>query len=846
MRQKPWLVLASLCFALAACGGGGGGGGGGTTGSVAGTLAVAASNKRQIEPNDTLAEAQTVAVGDSILGDSAQVDRGTSLNVAACSQFFTTQVIDDFYKVTTTQATQIVMTIAADAQDIDLYLFDSVGNAVDCSEASLSSSEVVATPGAGTFYIGVTGLAQRSNYLLTVGVPAAQVATADTIIPTGAEIVPGEVLFKPKASAKFSAQAAIDRAGLAAARELSQGVTLARAVAPAASRVTASKGLSASGKGEKVGQAWRKNEQTGATIDAIRKLRRDPSIEYAEPNFIRRALATPNDPGFAQQWHYPLINLPQAWDVTIGDSGNAASPIIVAVIDTGVLLSHPDLSGQLVAGYDFVSDASRGRDGDGLDANPDDPGDEPPQSSFHGTHVAGTIAAATNNGIGVAGVAWRAKIMPLRVLGAGGGTDADIAEAIYFSARLTNASGTLPTQKADVINMSLGGPGRSTTMQNAVTAARGQGVIFIAAAGNSNSNEFFSPASLDGVVSVSAVDRNKAKAPYSNFGATVDVAAPGGNMRTASADGVLSTLGDDGSGSIQLGYGFLQGTSMASPHMAGVVGLMRSVDRSLSPQDLDSLLAGTHTGTALRITEDLGAAGRDDIFGHGLIKADLAVAAAQALAGGGGPPPTDSIGVAAPTSLDFGTAVSALQVTVSNGGVQTLNVTGATVNQPWVSVAPTTGPAPLRIDVTVNRAGLPTGANSATLTITTDATGAGKTLTVPISVQVAATGTGGDVGTVFVLAVSSATGDTVKEFSATAANGYRYSLADLAPGDYDIVAGTDRDDDGLICEPVDSCGIFRTAIKVTAGSSRSDVDIAMQNQTTRETTARGASARRPR
>jgi subtilisin family serine protease len=301
-----------------------------------------------------------------------------------------------------------------------------------------------------------------------------------------------------------------------------------------------------------------------------------------------------------------------AWDITTGDPNT-----IVSVVDTGVLLNHPDLSGQLIAGYDFISDPNRSLDGDGIDSDPNDPGDlskNRTSSSFHGTHVAGTIGAASNNATGVAGVAWDVSIMPIRVLGLAGGTSWDIQQGVLYSARLPNDSTTLPPVRADIINLSLGGGGGSPTEQAVYTQARNEGVIIIAAAGNDNTPVPSYPASYNGVVSVSAVDLNKNKAPYSNFGSTVDVAAPGGDTSVdlngdTYADGVLSPLADDSGSGLIFNYVFYQGTSMAAPHVAGVAALMKSVSPALSPADFDMFLASGG------LTEDLGASGRDDIFG---------------------------------------------------------------------------------------------------------------------------------------------------------------------------------------------------------------------------------------
>ncbi len=226
------------------------------------------------------------------------------------------------------------------------------------------------------------------------------------------------------------------------------------------------------------------------------------------------------------------------------------------MIDTGVVLRHPDLQGQLVAGYDFIRDRGNAVDGDGIDRDPDDPGDRSNpdgSSSFHGTHVAGTVAAATGNSLGVAGVAFGAKVMPLRAVGRFGGSIYDIEQAVRFAAGLPNDSGTVPPRRADVINLSLGSTYADAEDQAVFEAARTAGVVVVAAAGNSADSERFYPAAYPGVLAVSAVDINKNLAPYSSFGSWVSVAAPGGSTARdvngdGKPDGVLSTVATDTEG----------------------------------------------------------------------------------------------------------------------------------------------------------------------------------------------------------------------------------------------------------------------------------------------------------
>lgn len=268
--------------------------------------------------------------------------------------------------------------------------------------------------------------------------------------------------------------------------------------------------------------------------------------EYIEPAYQYRALDTPNDPLYGQQWNLRSINAEKAWADTKG------SGVTVAVIDTGVS-RVPDLKDtKFVKGYDFVNDRELADDDNG-----------------HGTHVAGTIAQTTNNGYGVAGIAYEASIMPLKVLSAGGGGNiADIAEAIKFAA----------DNGADVINMSLGGAGESNAMKEAIAYAHSKGVVIVAAAGNENRNSASYPARYANVIGVAAIDSTGEKAPYSNFGAGVDIAAPGGDTTKGDAGGILQETISIDPDTRRPGFAFkaYQGTSMASPHVAGVAALIRA------------------------------------------------------------------------------------------------------------------------------------------------------------------------------------------------------------------------------------------------------------------------------
>jgi serine protease len=775
-------------------------------GRVVGSLIVPPHQTVEAEPNESIDEAQTIANIATVAGHAAMGDAGFLL------PGFVVRV-EDLYRLQTAEPVRIMLTIAADdlrRNDLDLLLMNNAGGVFDASEG-LSATELLETSEAGDFVIGVRAYQGASSYVLAV-VPLGDLAASQPgTLPPGADFVPGQILVKWQADNRGQRQAA-------ASLNATYGLTPLASLPPDVMLLHTPLALQAMQHGTAGGKLQLPQSQDNAlralTFDTIRRLRRDPAVAYAEPNFIRHASRVPDDSFFNLQWHYELINLPEAWDITTG-----SNDVIVAVIDTGVLEEHPDLAPRLFDGFDFIRDPTNANDGNGIDNDAHDPGDDPlgASSSFHGTHVAGTVGALTNNAIGVAGVTWQTRLMPLRVLGVQGGTDADIAQAIRYAARLSNISGTLPAARAHIINMSLGGPGFSQTLQDAVLAARDQGVIVVAAAGNENTNAFQTPASLEGVIAVAAVDRISQKAPYSNFGPRIDVAAPGGNTSVdldadRFADGVLSTLGNDQQ---EFFFRFYQGTSMAAPHVAGVIALMLDVNPDLTPQDIEQLLAATHPETTTPITRDLGPPGRDDIFGHGLIDAAAAVTVASSISGGSGTTPAGSILAVSTAMLNFENFMSMLAFEITNAGTGTMQILEITADVPWLSLTPTSGTAPLMITVTIDRTGLAEGVHTAMISITSDATQGNATATISVRIEVGGT-TLGDIGAVVVLVVNQDTFEAVAETVTDFTQNYAFTTPSVMPGTYRIVAGTDRDDNGVICESEDACGVFPDPVSITA------------------------------
>ncbi len=476
--------------------------------------------------------------------------------------------------------------------------------------------------------------------------------------------------------------------------------------------------------GEDYATAAAVEEATRSAADLAKRLSERGDVEYAQPNYIVEIAAEPIDPGYAQQWHYfnngtgsgqaaGGINLPRAWDVTTGDAG-----VVVAVIDTGILPNHPDIASSptQLGGYDMITSTFTSQDGDGRDADPTDEGDAvaagecPPLfinpargDSWHGTHVAGTVGVTnSNDSTGIAGVSWQGGVVSVRVLGKCGGNVGDINDAVRWAAGMPVPGTPANPNPAQVINMSLGAGipcSSSPATQAAINDVVARGVTVVVAAGNDAKDAANAmPASCDGVITVAAGNRNgELVTRYSNFGNTIDILAPGGDTQGNPSGGVLST--------VQGGYAFYNGTSMASPHVAGVAALMLAADDTLTPQQVEATLKSTAMPrSAAQCPEPCGA---------GLLDA------AAALGVSGGPPSLTAPGNMRLRNGDSETLTVSLEAGGSGIAGETVSFTSS--NTAVITVSPNTATT----DASGNASSTVTAITRGSAQITIEAPGSG-------------------------------------------------------------------------------------------------------------------------
>ena len=555
---------------------------------------------------------------------------------------------------------------------------------------------------------------------------------------------------------------------------------------------------------------WRMRLPAGGTEPALARAKRsaavassDPEVVFSEPDWIVKPCGTAADPDFPRQWNLRAIGATDAWDATRG-----AASIVIGVVDTGVVADHPDLQGQLLPGYDFISNPDSALDGDGRDPDPTDFGDAALASglsSWHGSHVAAIIVGRADTG-GVVGVAPACRVLPLRALGKGGGLSSDVADAILFAAgQLTTSDGQRLTEPVRVLNLSLGSPAPSSEVEAACAVALNLGVLVIAAAGNDGGAVTY-PAAFPSVLAVGAVDGLLDGTAYSNHGPQVSLCAPGGtSVRDRQGDGwpdsILSAVIDQTQYPRATASGCLQGTSQAAPHVAGAAALLLSLDSTLTPTQVRTRLQDS----AL----DRGAVGYDTLHGFGLVQAGTAVK--RLLLEQGQPVGPPALHLPTPT-LRFTGLESVRSVPLTNRGGGTLLVLGAQATTddglPWLSAVlipnlPGADCTASRAEIIVDRLVLPQtpGWWSGTIRLY------GLTESLGLIRVTVSTVLWPRAGSPFrVIALDDVQLGVRADGHAHPQNDYRYWFRGLAPMTYLVKAGDDLDFDGFFCEPNDLCG----------------------------------------
>jgi serine protease len=472
-----------------------------------------------------------------------------------------------------------------------------------------------------------------SRVLISLLIAAGYAGAAQAGVPAGVDALSQRAGQTDRLIIKYRNEAA--RPGrLMAQAEL--GAAPSRAAAVASRAGIAMTHRRGTGLGSDVMQLNRSVKVEELAAIAKQMMAEDPDIEYAEPDRLMFPLLTPNDTHYSKLWGLQGGNggmrANTAWDTTNG------AGVVVAILDTGVR-PHADLAANLLSGYDMIADTFVANDGNGRDSDASDPGDwntanqcgsgDPASnSSWHGTHVAGTVAAVGNNGSGVIGVAYGAKMQSVRVLGRCGGYTSDIADGMIWASGGTVSGLPANPNPAKVLNLSLGGSGScDSTSQAAINSARSRNATVVVAAGNSNVNvSNASPANCSGVIAVAAVGPTGGKAYYSNYGALVDVAAPGGDTSGGSANGIYSTLNSGTQGPSADNFAYYQGTSMAAPHVAGLAALLYAVKPASTPDQIEAAIKSSARAFPATCSQ----------CGTGIIDAPAAIAAINGGGGGGG------------------------------------------------------------------------------------------------------------------------------------------------------------------------------------------------------------------
>lgn len=865
VARRAWAGMAA-CAALVGCGGGGSAADSGTGTDLAGpgyrlsgTLSVPAGAAVDSDLNDVnqlgrtrnndLATAQALSTPVLLTGSVNRPGSGpTGANLAegdATDAFVIDLQRGDLVELEFAPGSESV------AADLDLYVASADGLLTGASDRSDTRYECVRITEPGRYYLKVEAFKQAAGYTLRAG-PATTVTTGCVATTARTSFDPGELVVQSRSPDRQAVAALAQEASPrwptlvslpGSASERRRG--LARLAGDPASTWARSSALSAATVAE--APILRDIDARLDTLRYAKALQATGTYAYVEPNWRLETSATignfpPNDLHYGdQRWHHELIALPAAINRIQALPVQPAQRPVIAVIDTGVMLDHPDLQPQLASlGRTFLT----GRlPGDRNRANGDDQRLAEDHAVSHGTHVAGTAAAATFNGIGVAGVAPMARLMPLNVFGRNGSAKSiDILQAMLYAAGLDNSAGVLPARRADVVNLSMGSPGAcGVAFQDTINRVRAAGTLVVAAAGSKADNtggqsaDVQQPANCQGVIAVGAVNSDRQLSRYANTGDALTVAAPGGDLGPAGlasgfSEGIFSTLVNfTGEGQRVAGVGPQQGSSMAAPQVSGVLALMRYLDPELSPETVDALFASG------QLTDDLGTSGRDNAHGWGLINARKAVEAVLA-------PQTVADGVVSgaaklgirPARLDLGslrsTATLDLVVTAGKRSSASDSVVAARSSSPAITLRAGVADASVSLSrqlVEIDRRLLPVdGTHSLTITLTLRS---GAELTVPVTLDrpAGSASSGAGWGPVYVTLSDPDTGRVLHSVVAQASQGrYQWQFSGYRRTRVTISAGTDPNNDGTVCGPGEGCGA-RVTTDTAASPTRTDLDLSL-------------------
>jgi len=844
------LLSLGVAAALAGCGGGSSGGSGSANSSpspdstsaeivLSGTIDIEYGARVDADDAGTLASGRKVKEGLQYLPEEFVLAGYVSADPATDSSASTETVYPedeaDSYRVSLVPGQTVVLQALNShgaKAPLKLTLFYGTGSQrieafTGESADSAASVTLPATEPAGYYLVEIEPEeAGPTLYVLSSKVGTTSLASSlhwpDNDFVEGEALVAFNNTSAMMQTASVRASSASSASAMEPVREVAPGIWQVRKPALQAFARQASVGTGA---------------EENATLEWISQLRDDPSVASAVPNYRMKSMAlwgTPaSEPEYARQWwHYNLLHAAEAWQL----APKAGDGVTVAVLDTGLFGSpgnwHSDLdpnvvipSGQIL---DYVSESYDNDSQPGRDTNPSDPGNLLGDGWYHGTHVAGTIAAAVNN-TGGGGIAYKASLLPVRVLGEGGsGSASDLLAALNW---VVGSGSSSP--RADVVNMSLGGLPYIKDLETVIKRGVDKGMVFVAAAGNAATTEPSYPAAFDEVLAVSAVDAGGKLASYSNHGDWIDLAAPGGDgSRDGNGDGAADWIYSSSAitilGNTTERFRGLQGTSMATPHVAGVIALMKSVNPDVNFGKIRNWLqAGSLTQAPC--TPDPCVHNQE--LGWGIMDAAAAVLAASNAM-------VPEILVASPTTVNLSSATGlseTVDLSVYGAEGSSVQVLSVTESADWLSVKsdpPVPGSGSLfRLTMTLDPDKLDPGFPARTSVVVSYTSDQQRTLEIPVVGQTLVDQGSRDAGRHYVILIEPDLENggfkPVAQTVANAENGkYQFSipLDGVEPGNYQLIAGTDLDNDGYLCHAGESCAEFpvngfRQDITITGTSS---------------------------